>query len=911
MATPGQNSNPELLKAINALTKSVENIGKSLHTSASGNSGPGRPRASAPGANRDRQNKRSADHDYDRYKKITKNQERHFVDLTAELVTFNKHVLKMNQDVKQNHAEYRKAIESQHLHTKALLENGKMSKAFQEKFVDKMNDLIKSSKTFDKVKFKSTSTSGRIKETIDLQDQLTNVISTVRGAKNRRGVNTLGELKSGDIRSIVKSMNDAGLSVEGMSNTEFLDKLQRKNHRIAKKTQALRTAKKIGAPASRINSLTNDLAILKGGKSQLINAALGKSVSDIDALNNAISKNTVKHMVFSKSVEAAENVIKKFGGEGFSLVSALGVFVKTIGDYTDYIRTLASRQIGGWHNEIAFSALRMGVSAEAATKYLMDFGHQVSQFGKDSVTSLYTDNKAAIEQLGLFGNEALAFASKANKNFEALGLTAKNPAAFNAGMKTYIAGINKMAKLTGLTADQLVDLDRSLISSNESTSTMLRLDATQRKMKMDELLAERNRLVMSGMTADAAQRLIETFQSLQNRRPTDRITDSMKLMQTAQMMGMGADASKLASLSQKRLDQMTGEEKAYFMETMKELSLRVEKTKGSNDIATEEIGHIISDMMGNYQQAMRQSAEGKLAEQNRGKIDPNSEIAKDVENGKQLNSILTSLWSWTSGIENAFTNPIVKAIAGLTMAAGLILVSLKSKAVVAGASKLFEKGYGALTGIRGAAGAASATAAAGSVAGASSALGAGAAGAAGKAGIMAGAKGVGKSVLKKLPLIGLLAGVGFGVNRLMDGDFLGAGGEILSGAASTIPGIGTAASIGIDTALAARDAGIIGEPKGDEASKINVGSTVAQSPAEVHAENAKESKKAASLEDILASINNGTITEQSKMDEMIELLKQLIEAVKPDSNGLLDAIKNKGSSSFEVLQDKRSLLSTR
>ena len=70
-----------------------------------------------------------------------------------------------------------------------------------------------------------------------------------------------------------------------------------------------------------------------------------------------------------------------------------------------------------------------------------------------------------------------------------------------------------------------------------------------------------------------------------------------------------------------------------------------------------------------------------------------------------------------------------------------------------------------------------------------------------------GAKAVGKSLLKKIPVIGLLAGVGFGLSRLMDGDYTGAAMELASGAAGTIPGIGTAASVGIDTALAAKDMG--------------------------------------------------------------------------------------------------------
>lgn len=66
-------------------------------------------------------------------------------------------------------------------------------------------------------------------------------------------------------------------------------------------------------------------------------------------------------------------------------------------------------------------------------------------------------------------------------------------------------------------------------------------------------------------------------------------------------------------------------------------------------------------------------------------------------------------------------------------------------------------------------------------------------------------KGVGKSVLKKIPLLGAFAGGGFAIDRLMKGDALGAGGELLSGLASIVPGLGTAASVAIDAGLAARD----------------------------------------------------------------------------------------------------------
>jgi len=68
-------------------------------------------------------------------------------------------------------------------------------------------------------------------------------------------------------------------------------------------------------------------------------------------------------------------------------------------------------------------------------------------------------------------------------------------------------------------------------------------------------------------------------------------------------------------------------------------------------------------------------------------------------------------------------------------------------------------------------------------------------------------KGLGKAVAKKIPLLGLGLGAVFAAQRAMSGDFAGAAMELASGAASTVPGLGTAASVAIDAALIAKDVG--------------------------------------------------------------------------------------------------------
>jgi len=61
------------------------------------------------------------------------------------------------------------------------------------------------------------------------------------------------------------------------------------------------------------------------------------------------------------------------------------------------------------------------------------------------------------------------------------------------------------------------------------------------------------------------------------------------------------------------------------------------------------------------------------------------------------------------------------------------------------------------------------------------------------------------SAAKKVPIAGVIIGGIFGVKKLIEGDTVGAGLEVASGAAGTIPIAGTAASLGIDAAGLARD----------------------------------------------------------------------------------------------------------
>ena len=92
-----------------------------------------------------------------------------------------------------------------------------------------------------------------------------------------------------------------------------------------------------------------------------------------------------------------------------------------------------------------------------------------------------------------------------------------------------------------------------------------------------------------------------------------------------------------------------------------------------------------------------------------------------------------------------------------------------------------------------------------------------------------------KSLLKKIPFVGLGLGAVFAIDRMRKGDWGGALLELGSGAASMIPGVGTAISVGLDAGLVAKD---INDAKNMETRKT--GGSVSKDKSYLIGENGQE-----------------------------------------------------------------------
>lgn len=187
----------------------------------------------------------------------------------------------------------------------------------------------------------------------------------------------------------------------------------------------------------------------------------------------------------------------------------------------------------------------------------------------------------------------------------------------------------------------------------------------------------------------------------------------------------------------------------------------------------------------------------------------NLEGSRETSFGAKLKKALAEGPRGLVAQEQGSSGGTLSNIADIATVASLVPGSLRraktlgGKAIT-GARNILGRGAGWIG--RGAGLAAGALGAAGLLSGAKN-LGGGIVKGAGKVLGGTAVKAGGKSLLKKIPGVSLIAGGLFAGSRALQGDFSGAAMELASGAAGTIPGLGTAASVGLDAALLAKDAG--------------------------------------------------------------------------------------------------------
>jgi hypothetical protein len=245
--------------------------------------------------------------------------------------------------------------------------------------------------------------------------------------------------------------------------------------------------------------------------------------------------------------------------------------------------------------------------------------------------------------------------------------------------------------------------------------------------------------------------------------------------------------------------------------------------------------------------------------------------------GGRIRSLWESAKAGISNVAQAGANMFAKG-AEAAKGAALGVAGAAGGAVAAGESAA----SGAAGALGGAATKAGESAAAKTAAGAATTAGA-------KGAASVAAKGIGKSILKKIPLIGLGIGLWDAVGRAQAGDWAGAAMSAASGVASTVPGAGTLVSTAIDAAQIATDAtGLTGGDAKDLAPatpsepKTEIGPTSMMEDQKKALENMTEQQRQQAAEQAAKAVASTDTATKSPADSLADLngtMQQMLAAM--------------------------------
>ena len=548
------------------------------------------------------------------------------------------------------------------------------------------------------------------------------------------------------------------------------------------------------ADAARKASTEGKNSLLAGSK-QLVGAlgkittaftagAIVKGLKDFDERTTSVSRNlNTSRQQAEQLVKSANQAARSIAGvTGKDITAAQEAFAGTLGTTASLTEKTAAN----------FATLqnKLGLSVEDASE-LTKFSIASGEATEDLTTNIIGEVQAsnALNKSSIRYQDILKDISKASK---AVLLTLKAQ-----GKSLTDAATN--ARKFGLDLNQVDSIAGNLLNFEESISAELEAELLTGK----QFNLERARLAaLNGDIATLTQEIAANVGSAAEFGNMNRIQQEA----IAKAVGMTREDLAASLVEQQALTALGAKDKNDLREKVR---LELERVNSIADATQRE--------------KARQELIGKLGDEELIRQQENRNLTElQVEASQKIIEAFDALSPLINAVSSLFAKIADNAGIIATVLTGISVISLVSKfrgllnifTKLAGLSKTIGGNMSGLGGDAAKVTAATMKSSGKTIYGAAaqSAVKKGTAEAATKAGgkglAKAGGKFLGKSLLKKIPVIGALAGIGFGLSRLAEGDVLGAAGEVASGLASTIPGAGTAASIGIDTALAARDMNI-------------------------------------------------------------------------------------------------------
>ena len=388
------------------------------------------------------------------------------------------------------------------------------------------------------------------------------------------------------------------------------------------------------------------------------------------------------------------------------------------------------------------------------------------------------------------GAEGLRGVTKnASEAAKVAGMFAKNAALMGVSQNNLNDAIGNQTKIykenfraLGVTAEEFANLSTELINDQGMRKQLMTLQEHERQAFVQSIQRRQAEYVTMGYSIERAKELQKTFNALIGMNPRERMRQAARTRAMMGAMGMGAEGARLFEL-QTRIRTMTGEKRESAMAEMAKIQSKAASRFGGLTGAGAGLGQSMAFEMMADKTGFNKIAETFETESGEGRKIDKDMLKETNEINTTVSDILTAVdffgAAQNSSIGSIATNIVSKlggiimtgfgTVVGAILAVRTAVMMGKAAGAIGG---LLSKGKGGITKA------------------ATAAVGGGS--------LLKGGKTAGKMIASKLPGIGALVGAGLAIHAASQGDYTGAALHAAAGLATTIPGIGTAAAIGLE-----------------------------------------------------------------------------------------------------------------
>jgi len=303
-------------------------------------------------------------------------------------------------------------------------------------------------------------------------------------------------------------------------------------------------------------------------------------------------KEIARGIARQKRDEALMNVLGVKTLEFTGFLGLLGVALKQA--FTDY-RMVASAGLAGRFGEISMAGLRLGVSVEKLTAIYRENARGLAMGMGGSFLKTLSDGQNGLMLLGLKAEEAAAGANGFYKNAIASGLNPRQTDKLNASIKFQTDAFADLRSITGATIEEFNSMNEAMATNVENLTMSLRYAPQEREARFQELVSLRNEFTQRGLSAKAADAMVQAMQGFSKNKLKDRYEAAARIQQAAGLMGMGGEGATAANLMRKR--KRTGAEDAQLAGITSNIKGAMEQF-GNMGPAAENLTDVLDEGMG-------------------------------------------------------------------------------------------------------------------------------------------------------------------------------------------------------------------------------------------------------------------------------------------------------------------------